>query len=270
MGEERDANDRRRDRCPGARRPGRHRHRNPASGQADAPSAAFDAQKTYPVDALKADLQVLWDILEEGHGGFDRYTPAAQLRKSFDAVGSGLTGPLTESDFYVRLLPLIAEIKDGHTRLSLSPGAGASLDSRPDPSSLRVPFPRRQGLCPQGPEPGPERRRGRGAPGHRRPARPGDPRGAPSAHSERRRDPDRQAPPPRIPGRLRQAARPALRPAGILSGPLPPSSRPGRPGRSRFPGSRRATSPVSCARDTRKRRSAGRSTSWRSTVRRPF
>ena len=47
------------------------------------------------------------------------------LRKSFDAVGSGLTGPLTELDFYVRLLPLIAEIKDGHTRLSLSPGAGA-------------------------------------------------------------------------------------------------------------------------------------------------
>ncbi len=109
---------------------------NPVSGQTDLPSAAFDAQKTYPVDALKADLQVLWDILEEGHGGFDRYTPAEQIRKSFDAVGSGLAGPLTELDFYVRLLPLIAEIKDGHTRLSLSPGAGASLDSRP----IHLPF----------------------------------------------------------------------------------------------------------------------------------
>ena len=109
---------------------------NPVSGQTDAPSAAFDPQKTYPAEALKADLAVLWDILEEGHGGFDRYTPAAQLRQSFDAVGSGLTGPLTELDFYVRLLPLIAEIKDGHTRLSLSPGAGAYLDSRP----IHLPF----------------------------------------------------------------------------------------------------------------------------------
>jgi C-terminal processing protease CtpA/Prc len=106
------------------------------SGQVPQATAPFDAQKTYPVDALKADLQVLWDILEEGHGGFDRYTPAARLKKSFDAVGSGLTGPLTESDFYVRLLPLIAEIKDGHTRLSLSPRAGAHLDSRP----IHLPF----------------------------------------------------------------------------------------------------------------------------------
>jgi hypothetical protein len=101
------------------------------SGRVPQGTAPFDAQKTYPVEALKADLQVLWDILEEGHGGFDRYTPAARLKKSFDAVGSGLTGPLTELDFYARLLPLVAEIKDGHTRLTLSPGAGAYLDSRP-------------------------------------------------------------------------------------------------------------------------------------------
>ncbi|HSA95042.1 MAG TPA: hypothetical protein VLJ16_03265, partial [Acidobacteriota bacterium] len=36
--------------------------------------AAFDPQKTFPVESLKADLKVLWDVLEEGHGGFDRYT----------------------------------------------------------------------------------------------------------------------------------------------------------------------------------------------------
>jgi len=101
------------------------------SGPVPQGTVPFDAQKTYPVEALKADLQVLWDILEEGHGGFERYTTAAALRQSFDAVGSGLTGPLTELDLYVRLLPLIAGIKDGHTRLSLSPGAGAYLDFRP-------------------------------------------------------------------------------------------------------------------------------------------
>jgi len=101
------------------------------SGQADPPPAVFDPQKTVAVEALKEDVRILWDILEEGHGGFDRYTPASELRLSFDAVRNGLTGPLTEFEFYTRVLPLVAAIKDGHTRLALSPGAGAHLDSRP-------------------------------------------------------------------------------------------------------------------------------------------
>jgi hypothetical protein len=92
---------------------------------------SHDPARTFPPESLKADLQVLWDILEEGHGGFDRYTPVDVLKKSFDAVGQGLTGPLTELDFYLRLLPLIAEIKDGHTRLTYSREAGAYLDARP-------------------------------------------------------------------------------------------------------------------------------------------
>ena len=102
-----------------------------APGQADPAPAAFDPQKTVPVEALKADLKILWDVLEEGHGGFDRYTPASALRKSFDTVANGLSGPLTEIDFYTRLLPLIAEIKDGHTLLSLSSAATAYLQGRP-------------------------------------------------------------------------------------------------------------------------------------------
>jgi hypothetical protein len=102
-----------------------------APNQADPAPAAFDPQKTIPVEALKEDLKVLWDVLEEGHGGFDRYTPASALRKSFDAVANGLSGPLTEIDFYARLLPLVAAIKDGHTLLSLSSAATAYLQGRP-------------------------------------------------------------------------------------------------------------------------------------------
>lgn len=93
--------------------------------------AAFDPQKTFPVESLKADLKVLWDVLEEGHGGFDRYTPVATLKKSFETVEKGLAGPLTEFEFYTRLLPLIAEIKDGHTQLALSAAGALSLDTRP-------------------------------------------------------------------------------------------------------------------------------------------
>lgn len=91
----------------------------------------FDPQKTYPAEALKEDLKVLWDMLEEGHAGLDRYTPASVLKKSFDEAMNGLAGPLTELDFYLRLLPLVADVKDGHTRAQLSPQAGAFLDARP-------------------------------------------------------------------------------------------------------------------------------------------
>jgi hypothetical protein len=102
-----------------------------AAQQPDPKSAAFDPQSTYPAETLKADLRVLWDILEEGHGGFDRYTPVEAQRKAFEAVEKGLTGPLTEFEFYTRLLPLVAGIKDGHTQLLLSAAAAPYLDGRP-------------------------------------------------------------------------------------------------------------------------------------------
>jgi hypothetical protein len=91
----------------------------------------YDPRKTFPVEELKADLQILRDVLEEGHAGYDRYTPRAVLIKSFDEAMNGLAGPMTEFDFYLRILPLIEEIKDGHTRAQLSPAATSFLDSRP-------------------------------------------------------------------------------------------------------------------------------------------
>jgi hypothetical protein len=93
--------------------------------------AVFDPGKTYPAKALKEDLKILWDMLEEGHGGLDRYTSVSELRKIYDEIANGLAGPLSEPDFYLRLLPLIAEIKDGHTALQLSPKASAFLDAQP-------------------------------------------------------------------------------------------------------------------------------------------
>jgi hypothetical protein len=98
-----------------------------AAGQDKLP---FDSEKTFPAETLQQDLKVLWDMLEEGHGGFDRYTPASVLKKSFDQAMNKLTGPMTELGFYLRLLPLIAEIKDGHTNLTLPPEAASFLDAQ--------------------------------------------------------------------------------------------------------------------------------------------
>ncbi len=115
-----------------------------AAGQAGAPPgpppAAFDPARTFSPDELKADLQVLWDVLEEGHGGFERYTPAARQRKAFDAVRDGFDAPLTRFDLYARLLPLVAGIEDGHTRLALPPHADAYLGARPILVPLRLRF----------------------------------------------------------------------------------------------------------------------------------
>ena len=91
----------------------------------------FDPARTIPVEALREDLAVLWDVLEEGHGGFERYTPAGVLKKMFDEARDGLTAPLTEYEFYKRLLPLVVAIKDGHTQLALSGAAASHLDARP-------------------------------------------------------------------------------------------------------------------------------------------
>ena len=96
--------------------------------QATAPD---DSLRTFPVQALREDLKVLWDVLEEGHGGFDRYTPKSVLKISFDEAMARLTVPMTEFDFYLALLPLVAEIKDGHTGLRLSAAAASFLDGQP-------------------------------------------------------------------------------------------------------------------------------------------
>ena len=102
-----------------------------AAQQPDPKPAAFDPQMTFPVETLKADLRVLWEILEEGHGGLDRYASVEAQEKDFEAIEKGLTRPLTEFEFYTRLLPLVAGIKDGHTLLVLSTAATLHLDGRP-------------------------------------------------------------------------------------------------------------------------------------------
>ena len=97
------------------------------AGPAGAP---YDPLKDIPAAALREDLKILWDAMEEGHGGFDRYTPRSVLEKGFDDVMNGLTAPMTEFDFFLKLMPLIAEIKDGHTRVQPSAAAGAYLDDQ--------------------------------------------------------------------------------------------------------------------------------------------
>jgi hypothetical protein len=70
-------------------------------------------------------------MLDEGHAGLDRYTPRDALKSRFDGALERLTEPMTEFDFYRTLLPLAADIRDGHTRMRLSTAGDTFLNSQP-------------------------------------------------------------------------------------------------------------------------------------------
>jgi hypothetical protein len=103
----------------------------PPSQAAPAAPPARDSDRAFPPEALREDLRVLWDILDEGHAGLARYTSWKVLRDAFDETEAGLTAPLTEDGFYLRLLPLVALIKDGHTRTLQSKAVAEALLARP-------------------------------------------------------------------------------------------------------------------------------------------
>ena len=211
----------------GARRAGRDRprRRHFGAGSLRGPRLSI-AQKTYPVEALKEDLKILWDMLEEGHGGLDRYTPASVLKKSFDAAGNGLTGPLTEFDFYSGSCRSSPRSRTG-TRSLMPFSGGRRLPRRPARLlSLRAPLPEGQGLCLPEPELGHGHQGRRGAPGHRRDAdqRTSSRRSFRSSRATPGSGPP--APAPRVSGHFRPAPGPSVRAAGVPPGPLPAA--PGR------------------------------------------
>ncbi len=94
-------------------------------------SEAFDPEKKFTPEQLKSDFELLRDALEEGHGGLYYYTPKKELDRQFDRILRSLDQSLTEFDFFKRLVPLIANINDGHSGILLSPTYRAYLENEP-------------------------------------------------------------------------------------------------------------------------------------------
>jgi uncharacterized protein (TIGR03435 family) len=82
--------------------------------------AGPDSSVTYPVTQLRRDLRVLREALEEGHPGIYRYTPKAEMDRSFQRVEAQLSRSMTALEFYRTLAPLVAQLKCGHTDLQPS------------------------------------------------------------------------------------------------------------------------------------------------------
>ena len=92
----------------------------------------YDPHKKIPVEQLKEDFKILRLALEEGHGGLYRYTSKEEMDKYFDTFYASLNQPLAEIEFYQKLLPLIAAVNDGHTRISMSSPYRKYLEKHPN------------------------------------------------------------------------------------------------------------------------------------------
>ena len=74
------------------------------------------------IDTLRSDKELISDVnfvqhkLEKLHPDLYHYIPKKELDGKFDSLRQSLTSPMTSKEFYFRLSPVIASIKQGHTQ----------------------------------------------------------------------------------------------------------------------------------------------------------
>lgn len=68
---------------------------------------------------LKSDIDYAYSKLSKYHPQLHRFISADRLRTKFDSLRASFHTSLTVEEFYFQLSPLIASVKQGHTRLHL-------------------------------------------------------------------------------------------------------------------------------------------------------
>jgi hypothetical protein len=68
-------------------------------------------------EQLRQDLAVLRETFEAAHAGIYRYTPEATLDSAFDATEAQLGRPMSDLEFYRRIVRVVDLLHDGHTSL---------------------------------------------------------------------------------------------------------------------------------------------------------
>lgn len=96
-----------------------------------------EAQVFQP-EALAEDFAVLRAAIEEGHPGALRYTSAEELSRVFDAAAAGLDQPMDARALFVRMAPVVAALRDGHTSLDLSEADSAAFREQAQVLPLKV------------------------------------------------------------------------------------------------------------------------------------
>jgi len=69
-------------------------------------------------EKLKSDADFIYGKLQKLHPCLDNYTSKKELDFKFDSLKLSITSPMTSNEFFFRLSPVIAAIRQGHTRVS--------------------------------------------------------------------------------------------------------------------------------------------------------
>ncbi len=67
-------------------------------------------------DQISEDLQVIRESLEAFHPELDHYQTRDELRQRLDQLQASLDQPLEKREFFQKMLPVLASIKDGHLK----------------------------------------------------------------------------------------------------------------------------------------------------------
>ncbi|MBA5246089.1 peptidase S41 [Marnyiella aurantia] len=91
----------------------------------------FNEKLSTPVAAekLKADVDYAYASLQELHPELYWYISKDSLDRKFEAVKKTIDSPLTPAEFYRKLAPVVADVRQGHLRLVL-PDRKLNVDER--------------------------------------------------------------------------------------------------------------------------------------------
>jgi hypothetical protein len=71
------------------------------------------------VKQLRSDVDYVHRKLVQLHPSLYRYVGKEEFDRKFDSLKLAITSPMTGRDFFFRLSPVVASVRQGHTRLSL-------------------------------------------------------------------------------------------------------------------------------------------------------
>ena len=80
----------------------------------------YNPNKKYTVQALKEDFSLLRSAVEKVHPGTYWYSPKDSISIYFDRAYSQIDHEMTEREFYRLILPVLAQIRCGHTYPEMS------------------------------------------------------------------------------------------------------------------------------------------------------
>lgn len=81
--------------------------------------ANAEFEKKIPIQQLKEDIDQTYVSLKRFHPELYWYISEKDLEKKFDSLKSTISEPLNKQEFYFKLAPVIAQIREGHLRLRI-------------------------------------------------------------------------------------------------------------------------------------------------------